>query len=57
MIFNILISLAQTILDKLNKLNYAWSYYRAGKDKEVMYIAEEGMQNYLEDLEANDHQD
>jgi hypothetical protein len=48
-------SLSQFFVDKLNKLAYAWSYYKAGKDKEIMDIAEEGMQHYIEDLEENDY--
>ena len=49
-------SLSKKLVDMLSKLRYAWSYYKAGKDKEDMAIAEEGMEHYLEDMEASDHQ-
>jgi len=35
-------------LDHLKKAEYANSYARAGKDDEIMAIAEEGMQDYLD---------
>lgn len=38
-------------LDQLNRAEYARSYAKAGKDDEVMAIAEEGMVNYLKDME------
>lgn len=38
-------------LDQLNRAEYARSYSKAGKDKEIMAIAEEGMVGYLKDLE------
>lgn len=56
MILNTSSSLARKLFEKLNKLAYAWSYYKAGKDREVMDIAEEGMEHYLEDLEESDQQ-
>ena len=38
-------------LDQLNRAEYARSYSKAGKDEEIMAIAEEGMVTYLKDLE------
>lgn len=38
-------------LDQLNRAEYARSYSNAGKDEEIMAIAEEGMISYLKDLE------
>ncbi|MHA6281258.1 ribbon-helix-helix domain-containing protein [Salinimicrobium sp. CAU 1759] len=37
-------------LDQLNRAEYARSYSKAGKDQEIMAIAEEGMEAYLQDL-------
>ncbi|WP_029038503.1 ribbon-helix-helix domain-containing protein [Salinimicrobium xinjiangense] len=37
-------------LDQLNRADYARSYSKAGKDEEIMAIAEEGMETYLQDL-------
>ncbi|MDX1603167.1 MAG: CopG family transcriptional regulator [Salinimicrobium sediminis] len=37
-------------LDQLNRAEYARSYSNAGKDEEIMAIAEEGMETYLQDL-------
>ncbi len=49
---NRLIEMALRIyLDQLNRAEYARSYSKAGRDEEVMAIAEEGMATYLEDLE------
>jgi predicted DNA-binding protein len=41
-------------LDQLNRAEYARSYKLAGQDKEIMSIAEEGMTDYLENLDARD---
>lgn len=38
-------------LDQLNRAEYARSYSKAGKDEEIMAIAEEGMTTYLRDLD------
>ncbi|NJY63397.1 CopG family transcriptional regulator [Salinimicrobium sp. CDJ15-81-2] len=37
-------------LDQLNRAEYARSYSKAGKDEDIMAIAEEGMETYLQDL-------
>ena len=38
-------------LDQLNRAEYARSFSKAGEDEEVMAIAEEGMVNFLKDLD------
>ncbi|MFH1297288.1 MAG: ribbon-helix-helix domain-containing protein [Bacteroidota bacterium] len=38
-------------LDQLVRAEYAKSYKKAGDDTDVLLIAEEGMQDYLEQLE------
>ncbi len=40
-------------LDQLKRAEYVKSYSRAGKDQEIMAIAEEGMVNYLKDLDES----
>jgi len=37
-------------LDQLNRAEYAASYKRAANDQEIMSIAEEGMNEYLQQL-------
>lgn len=39
-------------LDQLNRAQYAASYSRAGQDEEIMSIAEEGMAEYM--IQVND---
>ncbi len=41
-------------LDQLKRAEYAKSYKRAGQDKDIMAIAEEGMADYLKNLEEMD---
>lgn len=41
------------LLDRLNRAKYESSYSKAGKDPEIMAIAEEGMVAYLRDLEED----
>ncbi|MCM4159702.1 ribbon-helix-helix domain-containing protein [Antarcticibacterium flavum] len=41
-------------LDQLNRAEYVRSYKVAGKDQDIMSIAEEGMTDYLENLDAGD---
>lgn len=41
-------------LDQLNRAEYARSYQAAGQDKDTMLIAEEGMQEYLRNLDLDD---
>lgn len=43
-------------LDQLNRAEYAKSYKLAGQDKDVMAVAEEGMEAYLKGLEKGDLQ-
>ena len=43
-------------LDQLNKAEYAKSYKLTGQDKDVMAVAEEGMEAYLKGLEKGDLQ-
>ncbi|TYR36266.1 CopG family transcriptional regulator [Sphingobacterium phlebotomi] len=38
-------------LDQLNKAAYIQSYKKAGEDIDIMQIAEEGMTDYLSELE------
>ncbi len=38
-------------LDQLNRAEYVKSYKRAAQDAEIMSIAEEGMEDYLKQLE------
>ena len=40
-------------LDQLKRAEYVRSYRKAGKDDEIMAIAEEGMTEYLQDLEED----
>lgn len=40
-------------LDQLNRAEYVRSYSKAGKDEEIMAIAEEGMVTYLKGLEED----
>lgn len=37
-------------LDQLKRAEYVKSYEKAGKDKEVMQIAQEGMEEYLRNI-------
>ena len=39
-------------LDQLNRAEYVKSYSRAAKDDNLMAIAEEGMEDYLQQLEG-----
>ena len=39
-------------LDQLTQAEYITSYRQAGKDTEIMQIAEEGMEDYLKQLEG-----
>ena len=39
-------------LDQLNRAEYINSYKRAAKDDNLMAIAEEGMEDYLQQLEG-----
>jgi len=39
-------------LDQLNKAEYIQSYKRAENDEDILDIAEEGMADYLEQLEG-----
>jgi len=39
-------------LDQLNRAEYVKSYKEAGADADLMNIAEEGMQDYLKQLEV-----
>ena len=51
---NKLIENALTVyLDQLNRAEYVKSYRQAGKDDDVMQVAEEGMTYYLQDLESD----
>ncbi len=55
---NKLIEKALTIyLDQLNKSAYAQSFKRMAEDKELLAIVEEGMEDYLSQLEAEDKKD
>ena len=40
-------------LDQLKRAEYVRSYKKAGNDEEIMAIAEEGMTEYLQDLEED----
>ncbi len=46
----------QIYLDQLNRAEYAKSYKHAGQDKNVMAVAEEGMEAYLKNLDEGDLQ-
>ena len=46
-------SLFGSLINKWKRAQYASSYSRAGRDKEVMAIAEEGIDTYLNDLEED----
>ena len=49
---NKIIELALSIyLDQLNKAEYVKSYKRAAKDDDILSIAEEGMEDYFNQLE------
>ena len=39
-------------LDQLNRAEYVQSYKRAGKDEDILDLAEEGMEDYLKQLES-----
>ena len=39
-------------LDQLNRAEYVKSYSRAAKDDNLMAIAEEGMEDYLQQMEG-----
>ncbi len=41
-------------LDQLNRAEYTKSYKNAGHDKDIMAVAEEGMESYLTSLEQED---
>ena len=41
-------------LDQLNRAEYAKSYKLAGQDQDIMAIAEEGMTDYLKNLDDRD---
>ena len=50
---NKIIERALTIyLDQLNKAEYIQSYQRAANDENILAIAEEGMEDYLQQLEG-----
>ena len=50
---NKIIERALTIyLDQLNRAEYIQSYQRAAKDDNILAIAEEGMEDYLQQLEG-----
>jgi len=50
---NKIIERALTIyLDQLNKAEYIKSYRQASNDDDILTIAEEGMEDYLKQLEA-----
>lgn len=52
---NKLIERALTIyLDQLNKAEYAKSFQRMAEDEDVISMAEEGMEDYLSQLEKTD---
>ncbi len=38
-------------LDQLNRAEYVRSYRKAGSDEDILSIAEEGMEDYLKQLE------
>ena len=44
----------EVYLDQLKRAEYVASYKKSGKDKEIMLIAEEGMADYLSQL--NNHE-
>jgi len=44
-------------LDQLNKAAYAQSYQRMAEDEDLITIAEEGMGEYLSQLEKEDEND
>ena len=49
---NKIIELALTIyLDQLNRAEYISSYQKANEDKDILAIAEEGMEDYFKQLE------
>nr|WP_299205407.1 ribbon-helix-helix domain-containing protein [uncultured Brumimicrobium sp.] len=55
---NKLIEKALTIyLDQLNKAAYAKSFQRLAQDEDLIALAEEGMEDYLSQLEATDAED
>ena len=55
---NKLIEKALTIyLDQLNKSAYAQSFQRMANNTDLLAIAEEGMEDYLSQLEKEDEQD
>ena len=55
---NKLIEKALTIyLDQLNRSAYAQSFKRMSNDKDLLALAEEGMEDYLSQLENEDEQD
>lgn len=55
---NKLIEKALTIyLDQLNKNAYAQSFKRMSNDKDLLAMAEEGMEDYMSQLEAEDEKD
>jgi len=55
---NKLIEKALTIyLDQLNKAAYAKSFQRLAQDEDFFALAEEGMEDYLSQLEATDAED
>lgn len=41
-------------LDQLNKVEYVKSYKKAGKDADIMSIAEEGMEDYFQQISENE---
>ena len=44
----------QIYLDQLNRAEYANSYKMAGQDQEIMALAEEGMEEYLQRIQLED---
>ncbi len=44
----------QIYLDHLNRAEYAKSYKKAKEDKDIMAVAEEGMEEYLKTLQQED---
>lgn len=44
-------------LDQLNKAAYAQSYQRISNDEDLMMVAEEGMEDYLSQLQEEENED
>lgn len=41
-------------LDQLNKVEYVKSYKKAGEDADIMSMAEEGMEDYFQQISENE---